>query len=245
MGIAGQPSRAPEPSDHELKRWEEFYKYAQDSYQRAHDRWSAADEKASKYLSILGIVIGAGAVTSGQVAQVFARASTYTDMAFMGFYVAGAGFAIAAFACFLAALQLQDSSAPPTRPEMLDFFARNYYVDVLYGLGRDTLAAADATRIAVDRKFRAADTGFQLTRLAGICLLVASVAYFASQVRNARQTDSGADAAVSSVNEPKPDDAGPDGARPQVRPPTRELRGTPPAAPGAGQSDGIEMDKPE
>ncbi len=246
-GIAGPPTPPPgtEPEVHQLRRWEEFYKYAQDSYERAHDRWTAADEKAWKYLSILGLLLGAGAITSGQFAKVFARADTYGEWLFVVSYVAAVVFAVAAFGYFLSALQLQDSSAPPTRPEMVQFFSQNRYIDILYGLGRDTLAAAEQTRVSVDRKFVAADNGFQLMRLAGVCLLLASVAYFAIQVRNAPEADASAGATITVVNGADADGSESRRSGTEIRPPQGELRGTAPPAAGDGRQDGLKLEQPK
>ena len=164
---------------------ESFYRYAGDSYVRVQERWVAADEKAWKYLSILGIVIGAGALTSGQIARIVSRHTGYLDITFIVACLASAAFVIASFVYYLQALQLKTLPAPPTGQEMLDFLIKNQHLEVLFNLGRETLAAADAGRMTLEKKLKAADNGFQLMRLAGVCLLVAYLAFFWIQVREA------------------------------------------------------------
>jgi hypothetical protein len=184
-GIAGRPNDSSDQWQWDVARWESFYGYANESYARVQERWSAADEKAWKYLSILGIVIGAGALTSGQIARVFARPTTYLDGLFVCACIASAALVLASFICYLQALQLKALQAPPTGKEMLDFLVKTQHLEVLYNLGREVLAAADEGRIALEKKLKSADNGFQLMRLAGVCLLVAYLAFFWIQVREA------------------------------------------------------------
>jgi hypothetical protein len=178
----GAPPGAQDPPDFAIKRFEELYRYAQSTYQQGHARWTAADEKASKYLSILGVVIGAGAVTIGEAAKIVAQASTYADWTFVVTYTAGAAFAVASFVCFASALRIQNLEAPSSAPEVITFFSDQRYVDVLHAMSREYLESTERMQQTVEGKFSAAGTGFELMRLAGLCLLVATAMYFSIRV---------------------------------------------------------------
>jgi hypothetical protein len=177
------PVTAGESAEHALKRQEEFYKYAQAAYERIHQRWTQADDKAWRYLSILAIMLGAGAVAVGQVAKIFAGRSNLWDWLFVGAYLTAAIFSVFSFSCFLSALQFYPMIAPPSKPDMVDFFSGNNYVYVLEALGAELLVATESNRLALENKLETTKLGFGLMKVSGICLLIASVAYFQAQVR--------------------------------------------------------------
>jgi len=171
-----------ESEESALKRWEEFYTYSSDSFQRVHDHWSSIEEKASKYLQILGLFIGGGALALGEVGKVAASATDRLHWAFLAFYATTALTAVGAFSCFLWILKLHSNASPPTRPEMVEFFQKNRYLDILLGLGRETLAAANTARIKNQSNVKIVGAGYVLMWLSAVSLLLASATAAAEQL---------------------------------------------------------------
>lgn len=181
------PPEPPEPPEHEPKRWEEFYKYSLAMYDRVQQRWTQADDKAAKYLQILTATLaGLGFVGFTQVAKIFAKRSDWLDYVFLLSFSGAVLCGLAAFFCFLFALQYRPVTAPPSDPGVLQLFSGYRYLNVLRSFGDKMLEATEKNRISLDEKISRTRAGFWLTVATAVFLAPASLTYFAIQVRIAR-----------------------------------------------------------
>ena len=185
-----QPAAAPqatEPSEHTVKRWEEFYKYSLAAYERIHQRWTQTDDKAAKYLQILTAALAAlGFVGFPQVVKIFVQRSNWLDHVFLWAFSGAIVCGLAGFFHFLFALQFRPLTAPPSHSGMLKLFEDNQYLPVLRSLGEQMLVATEKNRLSLEDKIDRTKRGFLLTAATAIFLIPASLAYFGVQVRFAR-----------------------------------------------------------
>jgi hypothetical protein len=134
---------------HNVEKYEELYRLTREGIEQEKARSNRLDEKASRYLSFLGIVAGIGAFAVPALVQTLRPVEGFWDWA------AIASSVLLFWAVFVAAmvtfsvLKLQTWVVFPMDDELLSYFRENRYVNILYSLARENIRTVNANRHSI------------------------------------------------------------------------------------------------
>lgn len=172
-----------EPDSHRLKKYEELYALTKSGLELEQARFDLIETKVSRYLAVLGIILGASALGLDEFAKVARRASTFAQCAFLLMYVLLGLVTLTAIVLLLLALRFQTMKVPPMRKELLEHFREHRYVDVLYAMSKRYLEATRESRLVNVRKLRKAVFGYRCTMAVVLLVAIVSVLYVLVSIR--------------------------------------------------------------
>lgn len=166
----------PEPS---IKKYEELYKLSKEGLDEELSRFRRLDEKASRYFTVLSILLVALSLAGWFALDLFLPPSNILDWLCLST-------AIPVFLCCLVALyfifsvlRTQPLTKFPVDNELLQFFNKHRYLDILYALTRGNINAVAENRAITDRKTRRLTWGYRFIVVLIIFLLVFALAIVA------------------------------------------------------------------
>jgi len=178
------PLEIEEPDEYKIKRWEELLALVKLGHENAHERWVAIEQKAMNYLTLLGIVVAAAALSGiDEVARLLIHRRDWLDLLFIVASVGVVGFASGAFGCFAWSLRMQTIMEPPLGRDLLGHVATHNYVDVLYSMSVRFVEATEQLAAGTARKTRAAAWGYRGLLVVLLCAIIGTVVSVAIKTR--------------------------------------------------------------
>jgi hypothetical protein len=168
-----------ESSDQAIKRYEELYRYAKDNYAQEMARFEGAEGKVARYLTVIGFLLGAGAIGIDKAVLVFR--ATDSQRIVQGFFGVSYGLfwlsgIVALYLC-LNALKVVNVSGPPLDDKIVDHFDNNSYLDTIHSVGRRFLEAANRARNQAERKLERLAMAHRLLSATWVFALATAVTY--------------------------------------------------------------------
>jgi hypothetical protein len=160
-------STPPPPRDSDelaLKKYEDLYRVARDAYSADLQRLEAAEVKATRYVSLLALILGLNAAGFGEFLAklvMWPRSHAPATAAFLASYVLLSACNGAAFWCFFRTLSVRKVLAPPADESVVGFYREHRYVDVVFAMARRFLEATGRMRQHVDAKLTLVRFGFR------------------------------------------------------------------------------------
>ena len=171
-----------EPDELKLKKYEELYKFTKALYDSEIQRFDASETKVMRYLSVLIVILGIGAVVGikelisiiSDMKSAPAILSLFIQWVFVisysGMYLTG----FWSLWKLLSALRMRDAHRVPLDHTLVRHFDENRYIDVIFSFSKRFLEAAEHNRQRVKEKYQDALWGSRLLR-AMLVLAVISI----------------------------------------------------------------------
>lgn len=179
-------AKIEEPEEFSLKRYEELFRFAKGGFDLEQERFSAAESKVERYVSLLVLVLGAGTVIGVREFSAVLKELEHGTVFHWTFVISYGIFyitSILALFTFLRAVSMREIRMLPVDRSMADHFHKNRYIDVLSSLSHRFLEAAEHNRERVGEKYRAASLGFKLLEVALLMAVVSTASYVFTLIR--------------------------------------------------------------
>jgi hypothetical protein len=190
-----KPSPPPTPTDSpelRVKKFEELYALAKSAFRSDTERLSAAEEKASRYLSVLALVLGLNAAGFHEFIAHATPPYRLSSGIFLSCYIAVSVCNGLAVWHLFHALAVTKVFALPVDQLLLDHFWSNKYEDAIYGMTRSYLDATGGMRKHVDAKLGWVRLGFRWLSTALILSVICIASFTVMKAGEKKMTDNDA-----------------------------------------------------
>lgn len=155
-----------------LEKYKELYLYSTDILIKEHERFSRADEKASKYSTTFVLLFGVVAYFDKWIFDKLQWPTFPVELPpdrplFMAGVVGLLSLVVSAVGWFLTnhVMKLRPIVSRPLNQDMLDFFENQSPLNIYYGLARENSNAYEENRKATDRKYSILKQTYNLMKL--------------------------------------------------------------------------------
>lgn len=159
-----------------LRKYEELYSLSKAGLEDEIGRFKRIDEKASRYLAFVSLFLAALGFIVKDVGNLLAWGTVsfwLIAASILGMFSATL---VSLYALFLT-LRIQPLKKIPMSPELIQFFDRNSYLDIIYALTKGNIEAAQENKITTDRKTNRLTTAYRALMVAlfflSICICTA------------------------------------------------------------------------
>ncbi len=173
-----------EPPEHQLKKYEELYATTKKGLEDQYSRYQRIEEKVARYLSAVTILITILTFVSPTAAELYRDASQASEWAALCALGVFGSLTLLALLCFVWSLSFRGLQHPIMDQGVINHFAGNRYIDVLYSWSVAYTSAITYNEKVIDRKISVANWGFYCLALAMVFLIL-SVALYALATGNA------------------------------------------------------------
>lgn len=154
-----------------MENYKELYALAKEVFNAELDRFYRLEQKASQYLSVLTILLGASGFFMKWLFENFFPPRNRFDVALIILAAATmASLVVAWFAAF-SSLRVYQISIIPLNSVWVDFFKKNKLIDIYYYLSQTITAGREHNRRVLSKKGRWMNVGYNSMRIAVICLV--------------------------------------------------------------------------
>lgn len=158
--------------DAALAKYKELFDYSTEVLENEHERFKNADEKASKYTTILTFLLGVVAYVDKWTMEHAIPAHNAIDWALI---IDGAATLVCAVISWFLVSRVITSSSYRGRPlndEVLSFYRNNRLIDIYYAFAKANAKALDENSKKTARKYRTLIVAFRWMYAAAIGLLL-------------------------------------------------------------------------
>jgi len=217
------PSPPPprDPDELRIKKFEELYALAKSALAADNERLADAEVKASRYFSVLALVLGLNAAGFQDFLATIRETSSASSVIFVLSYTAGSVCNGLAVWHLFRALAVTKIFALPVDKSLLDHFWSHRYEDAIYGMTKEYLDSTQGMRKHVDEKLGWVRLGFRWLSCALIAAVICVASFTVMKSEENKMTDNEAQ------NQPAPAPA-----------PAPAPEASPAPAPSGGDSTG-------
>jgi len=163
-----------EKDPHNLRKYEELYRLTKEGLQEERARSIRLDEKAERYLTVLTVLAGVGAVAGPTLFQALQPLKSFLDYAAIATSAAVLIVVVAAAWRTLRVLRIQAWRTLEINGEAIRLFVDNSYLNVIYSLTQDYVMTVKVNREKVTNR-----KAEQLGRAYGLIVLAFRLALLA------------------------------------------------------------------
>jgi hypothetical protein len=137
-----------------MEKYKELYDYATDVFQKEHDRFTRADEKATKFAGISVFLVGVNAFFTRAVLDTALPPKSCFEWLMVTVGVAAISASAAGWYVANSVIRLSGFHSRPLNQGILDFFRTSYLVNVYYGLAQRIMVVHQKNLAITERKYK-------------------------------------------------------------------------------------------
>ena len=145
-----------------VKKYEELYELTKNGLADELEGIRQLEEKASRYLSVMGVLLGISSLGVKLVIEVILPAKTFFDGLVTGFLVVFLLLAFCTILTLFTVFKTKGLSHFPIKDELIEFFNKNNYLDSIFALTRGNINAVQTNRSVRLDKIRRLSYGYIL-----------------------------------------------------------------------------------
>jgi hypothetical protein len=175
-----------------MENYKELYALSQAVFKEELDRFNSIEQKASQYLSVLTLLLGATAFFLKWLVENFIPPHGALESVLLAL---ASGILICLFVSWFSifsALKIYKVEIIPLNNLWFDFFANNRLVDIYYHLSARMKEGREKNRATLNRKGRWLNFGYNSMRVAVVFLILFGLLFVAYKWRKTQTQPSGA-----------------------------------------------------
>lgn len=178
-----------DPVELRIKKFEELYTLAKSALLTDNERLAAAEEKASRYFSVLALALGLNAAGFQDFLATVLSIRSVSSLLFVLSYAVGSICNAFAVWHLFRALAVTKVLALPVGNSLLDHFWKHAYEDAIYGMTKEFLDATRRMRKHVDAKLGRVRHGFRWLSGAMLAAVICIASFTVMRTEEKGMTD--------------------------------------------------------
>lgn len=162
-----------------MENYKELYTLAKEVFASEIDRLYRVEQKASQYLSVLTLLLGASGFFMKWSFENFIPPRNWYDWGLLCLALATIASLLVAWFAIFSSLKVHQISIIPLNSVWVDFFAKNKLIDIYYYLSVTITEGRERNRKVLNRKNRWMNLGYNAMRLAVVCLAIFGIVFAA------------------------------------------------------------------
>ncbi|MBU1355924.1 MAG: hypothetical protein KJ620_05095 [Candidatus Edwardsbacteria bacterium] len=149
-----------------IQKYEELYKLTKDSLDDELGRFKRLEEKASRYFSVMSIILVVAAFIGKMSYETIVPSKTVIDLFCFLLLSAFIFFILVAIIYLFSVFRIQSTAKPPMGVELIQFINNNRYIDIIYSLSKRNIEAIKHNTALSNRKTRYLSVGYRFIMIA-------------------------------------------------------------------------------
>lgn len=169
--------RESEGTDYILKKYEELYSLSKSELDKAHTRFTAIEEKATRHFTLLVVLLGFLSIGIPELVTIAKSQKTFWHTLFISTYIMLAINVLISVSCHMKAVSFSNYKNIVIDKKMFDHFKKNKYIDVIYSLSKRLAEDIVILNEVTEKKINRATLAFQLTHFS-ILLITLTISFY-------------------------------------------------------------------